>query len=577
MNLKSITIENFKSFKNPTTIELKPITLLFGPNSCGKSTIIQALHYVRELLVHQNPDIRRTPGSGDYVDLGGFENLVHNHDLKNIIRLRFDFNKTNNSYFDYYDDFSELKDDFVTLKRFYPALGKKFWDVDFNFGDLRGKIESMWIQLEVKWDKGLKKPIIATYSVGINGLALAKITWDRRRKKSWKRSPLMPAKIFFVDLKHPLFEIQFGKRKKTVNILEVFLGRLTYYASWGHDKKIQSPPNQFIIPTYLDTVIPSSEDATSLYSKAIGMGQPHGFEFGPGSSRYKYPMEEYEYNKTLGTILDMFLKHPAVIAKNRLSNMLYLGPIREIPPRDFVPEKTYAAARWPSGLGAWDLLFKSKKKFIDEINKWIADEDKLNCGYEIEIEKYKEVIFENLPDELQNKKNIRRQFEAYKKELAESPTKTRMYLSHKKTGIKLFPQDLGIGISQFIPVIIAALYSKNNITAIEQPELHLHPALQAELGDLFIESALGKQKNIILIETHSEHLLLRMMRRMRETHEKRLPKGATPLTSDDIAVLYIENTDNESIAREMPLNARGELVKSWPGGFFEEGINEVFS
>lgn len=57
MRLKSLTIENFKGISDPVTIELKPITLLFGPNSAGKSTIVQAFHYMREILERGNVDV----------------------------------------------------------------------------------------------------------------------------------------------------------------------------------------------------------------------------------------------------------------------------------------------------------------------------------------------------------------------------------------------------------------------------------------------------------------------------------------------------------------------------------------
>jgi hypothetical protein len=73
------------------------------------------------------------------------------------------------------------------------------------------------------------------------------------------------------------------------------------------------------------------------------------------------------------------------------------------------------------------------------------------------------------------------------------------------------------------------------------------------------------------------------MRRMRETRLGRLPTGCPPVRPEDVSVVFVEPTDtsetgqHRTLAREMPLNSRGELVKSWPGGFFEEGYRELFA
>ena len=61
---------------------------------------------------------------------------------------------------------------------------------------------------------------------------------------------------------------------------------------------------------------------------------------------------------------------------------------------------------------------------------------------------------------------------------------------------------------------------------------------------------------------------------MRETFEGRLP-DLPPVRPSDVSVLYVEPDGSRSIVREMPLNERGELVKAWPGGFFEEGLREA--
>src|SRR5262249_19632129 len=112
------------------------------------------------------------------------------------------------------------------------------------------------------------------------------------------------------------------------------------------------------------------------------------------------------------------------------------------------------------------------------------------------------------------------------------------------------------------------------LIAIEQPELHVHPAIQVQLGDLFISQiAAGKT---FIIETHSEHLLLRIMRRIRETSSQAVLEERQRLKAEEVAVLFVETAYEQSLVREMPLNEQGQLVKAWPGGFFEEGLEELF-
>jgi predicted ATPase len=87
MRLNRIEIENFKGIGGRQIVDLKPITLLFGPNSVGKSTILQAPRYLREILERGNVDPDVTIAGG-LTDLGGFVTLVHNHELDRAVRLK---------------------------------------------------------------------------------------------------------------------------------------------------------------------------------------------------------------------------------------------------------------------------------------------------------------------------------------------------------------------------------------------------------------------------------------------------------------------------------------------------------
>lgn len=87
MAITKITIENFKGIGDAIEIPIRPITLLFGANSAGKSTILQALLYLRELLERENTDADRLLASGAAIDLGGFRQFVHGHDLNRKVRI----------------------------------------------------------------------------------------------------------------------------------------------------------------------------------------------------------------------------------------------------------------------------------------------------------------------------------------------------------------------------------------------------------------------------------------------------------------------------------------------------------
>ncbi len=137
-------------------------------------------------------------------------------------------------------------------------------------------------------------------------------------------------------------------------------------------------------------------------------------------------------------------------------------------------------------------------------------------------------------------------------------------------------QSLGSGIGVIVPVVVALSATDTELLSIEEPESHVHPRLQAELGDIVITAASGNRKRTLHIETHSEHLLLRIMRRMRQTYEEKLPDGIQSVIPEDVALLFVSPGTNGSIVQDIGLNGRGELIKAWPGGFFEEGFNEMF-
>jgi predicted ATPase len=86
--ITSITIENFKGIRDRVKLDFRPITLLFGANSAGKSTILHALHYAREVFERHNLDADQTIAGGKYIDLGGFEHFVNRRDHDEVLHAQ---------------------------------------------------------------------------------------------------------------------------------------------------------------------------------------------------------------------------------------------------------------------------------------------------------------------------------------------------------------------------------------------------------------------------------------------------------------------------------------------------------
>jgi predicted ATPase len=125
--------------------------------------------------------------------------------------------------------------------------------------------------------------------------------------------------------------------------------------------------------------------------------------------------------------------------------------------------------------------------------------------------------------------------------------------------------DAGSGISQILPFVVQSLAASDQIISIEQPEVHIHPRLQADLGDLLIEAIKEPRQNQFLIETHSEHLALRLQRRVREKK----------LSPDQISILYVSRGPNGATVQPLRLDEEGDFIDDFPGGFFPERLREL--
>lgn len=126
--------------------------------------------------------------------------------------------------------------------------------------------------------------------------------------------------------------------------------------------------------------------------------------------------------------------------------------------------------------------------------------------------------------------------------------------------------DMGYGLGQFLPVLVLCYYAPKGSTLIlEQPGIHLHPRVQSQVADLLIEVV--KERNLqILIESHSEHLLNRLQRRIAE--EK--------IGAEETALYFCRNDDGESTIEHLKMDEFGN-ISNWPVNFFGDEMGDLFA
>jgi hypothetical protein len=539
VTIRAVELTNFKGIGGPVRIELRPITLLFGGNSAGKSTVLQALLYAREILERRNIDPDRTQQGGPYVDLGGFRNLVHNHDLAQSVTLKFELDLSSVDLSDYLDGYEV---DTTLLHKSDETDQLSLIEA------MSGIVKSAAVNVTVRWSELLEEPIWANYETEINGDAAVRI-----RTETGSHA----LDVVEFNLKHPWF-----------------LGADTD-PSVGEDHgpdvlafpgKPAESPRQQKRPDWqrLQPIDTSTHDIPSRQIRTL-------------FNEIQRVLDKHDLTET-GSLVPFVLIAPGQYLLEQLRKLRYLGPIREVPPRNYQPSLSPEESRWANGLGAWDWIYFASKDSIAELNAWLTREDRLNCGYRVDVKRYKEIdVNSMLMLALQQGADLLDNYPAIKEDLEARPTKARVIIRREEDFLEVAPQDVGIGISQVIPVLVSALDNVERLRVIEQPELHIHPALQVALGDLFIYAkASGPEgHHQFLIETHSEHLLLRLLRRIRETSEAETPLKF-PLLPSELAIYFVEATAEGTAIKFLALDENGNFKERWPRGFFDEREREFF-
>ena len=469
--LRQVSLENVKSFGDEATAELAPITLIYGPNASGKSTLLQALMLAKQSLEEGAPLL-----NGSHARLGGFPALVHRHNSERQARIRLEFD---------------------VPQRW--ELGSEIFSPDLTR------------RLELRLASGLGG--VVELSGVIIGAGDVEFTFAKDDEGVWQ----LPS-------------------DQAVALVEA----------------ITEPRRMWHAKPAAKTLSPSRcSDVRGVLRKADMVAVPFA-SAGLLPDRLDVDLTPWSDGRTpdRSQLAETSLRRAANVldaARAELERVLremgYLGPIRSAPKRTY---ERGALNRHrtldPEGATAANFLFDNPSE-AKLARRWLAD---LKIPYGIEVHAL-ESAHPGVGDVLHL-------------ELTDQRFTPPVLVS---------PADVGFGVSQVLPLVVQLLAARDQVICIEQPEIHLHPRLQAEFAELLIETTSAEgQANQVLVETHSEHLMLRIQRRIRD--------GS--LDSDDVAVLYVDLQEDEQQAtiRRLRLDPRGRFLDRWPGGFFDERFAEVF-
>ena len=517
--LREYRLTNFKAFGETVTIPIRPLTLIFGANSSGKSSIFQSLLLLKQTLEEAKNPKTALLSKGSLVDLGTYRDFVHKHETDRNFEFgaRFDLEETK------------------TL----PPLARKI-------------IESVGAAnagLTVQFSSEKESTYLRRVDLAIGEQREAIISYFRHRHQ------------------HPHERFSYSEEVEIKSELEFWR-----YFNECTRRYILSHRDTFPLPFLEKLNSYQFEDVMKDIREALPFSQINYENFLPKSHTIPHsrlfqisddPINDsiLERSGLFNYVLDAsrggdeyicevnlspFVSHICSAFERNLRDLVYLEPLRSQPERDyeFSGDTTdyvgQSGEHWPS------ILYKDRKR-VEQAN---IDLERLGVKYRLKIDKL--------------------QYEDGSPSNRFSPR-----LVDKDTDTDASPRDVGFGISQVLPIVVQSRLSEKKMLLIEQPEIHLHPAHQAELGDMFIRSA-KERGNTLLLETHSEHLILRLLRRIRETNDNNLPKGFPQISPEDVAVLYVQPGENGAQVIEIPVTEDGDFKNPWPGGFFEESIKELF-
>ena len=444
--LKKIQIKNFKGWKDTGPIKMAPITLFFGANSSGKSSIGQFLMMLKQTAESQDRKVVFYPGSiNSAVQLGSYREMIYQRNLENKIEFEYEWTLS-----------PEIK--------FKDSLSGKNYQA--NNIDFKAKITTEDIHSQKVVVESIK------YSLSKDNEQLLSVAMERNEGKKHQ---------YRVDA--------------------------TKYSLKRNPGRVWYP------------------------------GAPVRF--------YGFPDEVVAYYQNAEFVQQLNLQH-----ENLFKSLYYLGPLRT---------KTDRLYSW-SGLTPASVGYSGENTVAAIL---ASSGRKISTGYRKTNKPLEQIIAESL-----KRMGLIEEFKVQAISEQRQDYEVKLCTKGSKDWVDL--PDVGFGISQVLPVLVQCFYAPaNSIIIMEQPEIHLHPNAQSALADVMIDvinsRENGKDRNIqLIIETHSEHFLRRLQRRIAED----------VVPQKKVSAYFANVSRTPAILEPLEIDIFGN-IQNWPENFFGDEMGDI--
>jgi len=443
--LTSLRIRGFKSWHDTGNIRLAPLTVIFGPNSAGKSSLGHLLLALKQTAL--STDRKRALNLGDsstLVDLGTFADCIHGHDLAGQVQVDIGWRLPQTL---------ELRDPVSRIRRSGDALT---------------------LHTALRADEKTQQPFTSDFDYQLSQAGETTLSARVARDRA-------------------------GKFNLSVGMLQLIkaTGR-----QWPMEK-----PEKFY----------------RLSERSIARFQNAGF-----------------------------LTDFALATETMLRNIFYLGPLRQ------PPQRIYSwSGDTPEDVG------QDGRYTVAAILAAETEGRRLNRGPKQSLKQFAAFIAESLQN-----LGVIDNFSV--RPVATDRREYEVLVRTVKGGAEVKITDVGFGVSQVLPAIVQTFYCPPESTVwMEQPEIHLHPQVQAELADIFINGINsrenGKPRDVqLIIESHSEHFLNRLQRRVAEEL----------VAPEDVAIYFACRAGAATELEPLRLNRYGD-IENWPEHFFGDEMADL--